>query len=343
MKTHDTAPFLGTNLVDSPATGATPAVPDELPAKAGPSIAVWAAGAVCWKSDKSSLKVLLIHRPRYNDWSFPKGKLDVGETLPECAVREVREEAGIKVRLGVPLPSVTYKVSAGKKHVSYWAAEVTGGQQPHADLRETDQVRWCSPEQARELLTKRADREPLEALIKLYEQRRLGTWPLLILRHAKAKPRSSWTREEGARPLAATGKRQAVVDSKLLQAWMPEKLYSSPWRRCVDTLRPYAKLSDTKIRTIDAITESAAERKPKKARAAFEAMLDKRKPTVICTHRPVLPLALDVLSRRRSKFTSGELPSKDPYLRPGAVIVVHVSKHSPGQIIALETFEPYDD
>ena len=92
----------------------------------GEPIAVTAAGALPWRVKKDQLEVLLIHRPRYDDWSWPKGKLDAGETVPECAVREVEEEIGLHAPLGIPLPPIHYHVPAGLKVVHSWAVEVTG-------------------------------------------------------------------------------------------------------------------------------------------------------------------------------------------------------------------------
>jgi ADP-ribose pyrophosphatase YjhB (NUDIX family) len=81
---------------------------------------------------RGELKVALVHRPRYDDWSWAKGKLDPGEEWPVAAVREVFEETGLHVRLGRPLPSAAYTVLSGSgprvaKEVRYWAAEVVGG------------------------------------------------------------------------------------------------------------------------------------------------------------------------------------------------------------------------
>lgn len=106
---------------------------------------VLAAGALVWRLHRGQLQVLLIHRPRYDDWSFPKGKLDPGETLPECAVREVAEEIQLKVRLGVPLPITRYAVSkkskqgpvTQQKEVWYWAAEVLEGRPGPMGMRPT--------------------------------------------------------------------------------------------------------------------------------------------------------------------------------------------------------------
>ena len=95
----------------------------------GEEIAVTAAGAIPWRLNsvnKDQLEVLLIHRPRYDDWSWPKGKIDPGETIPECAVREVEEEIGLTAPLGIPLPPIHYHVPAGLKVVHYWAVDVDG-------------------------------------------------------------------------------------------------------------------------------------------------------------------------------------------------------------------------
>jgi 8-oxo-(d)GTP phosphatase len=88
---------------------------------------IYAAGAVCWREENKDLLVAIIHRGRYQDWTFPKGKVDKGETLAEAAVREIKEETGLKVKLGVPLETVSYPLDKSKtKVVHYWAARVSG-------------------------------------------------------------------------------------------------------------------------------------------------------------------------------------------------------------------------
>jgi 8-oxo-dGTP diphosphatase len=87
---------------------------------------IYAAGAICWRVVKGELMVAMIHRGRYDDWSWPKGKVDPGETLPEAGVREIREETGYKIKLGPLLQVAKYKVPSGAdKEVTYWAAKVT--------------------------------------------------------------------------------------------------------------------------------------------------------------------------------------------------------------------------
>lgn len=312
-----------------------------------PDSAVLAAGVLPWRENGRGLEVLLIHRPRYDDWSWPKGKLDEGETLPECAARETLEEVGLTVTLGLPLPSTHYTLNSGaSKEVWYWAAEVPR-REPSPDGDEVDRTAWVSPEEARRRLSNETDREPLEALVAAFERRILRTVPFVVLRHAKAKPRSSWSRAEGERPLAATGRRQALAVDRLLAAWSPEKPVSSPWRRCVETVTPYVQRSKRSLKTIAAFTEKSAKAKPKKTRRETRTLLDKARSTVLCTHRPVLPLVLGELAEtvgtRDAESIRSLLPAKDPYLKPGAVIVAQQAVDRGGQVVSLEHYDVWDD
>ncbi|OMH34907.1 NUDIX hydrolase [Tersicoccus sp. Bi-70] len=304
---------------------------------------VLAAGALCWRLRGGELEVLLIHRPRYDDWSWPKGKQDHGETLPETAVREVEEEAGVRITLGIPLPTATYPVSAGRKDVSYWAAQLHAATVAEPDGKEVDRVRWAAPAAAAKLLTNPTDREPLEALLAAHAAGTLQTREVLVIRHAKAKPRSGWTHAEGQRPLAATGRRQAHALADLLIAWRPRRIVTSPWLRCTQTISPYAKAHDVKVSTESALTEANARRKPRRAAAAIEKVLEKTRPMAVCTHRPVLPVVLEVLAAHAPADLARQLPDADPYLSPGEVLVVHLSVAEPGRIVALERHQPFDD
>ncbi len=108
-------------------------------------------------------EVLLVHRPKYDDWTFPKGKLDPGETEKACAVREVEEETGLRCRVEAALPSTRYRDSRGRrKVVLWWRMSVAGGEfEPN---REVDEIRWLSPEEAAALLSYERDLPLLEAL-----------------------------------------------------------------------------------------------------------------------------------------------------------------------------------
>ena len=118
-----------------------------------------AAGALVWRRRRSRIEVALVHRSRYDDWSWPKGKLDPGETFAQAAAREVLEETGLQVRLGIPLPELVYGLDNGAtKLVRYWAAQVVGGS--GVLEHEVDEVRWLDVETARRTLTYARDRLP---------------------------------------------------------------------------------------------------------------------------------------------------------------------------------------
>jgi 8-oxo-dGTP diphosphatase len=107
-------------------------------------------------------RVAVAHRPRYGDWSFPKGKLDPGESWEQAALREVEEEIGLRCTLGRELPSAAYDVAAGRKVVRWWLMDVESG--AFAPNEEVDEMRWLTPEEAEGLLSYEHDRELLRAV-----------------------------------------------------------------------------------------------------------------------------------------------------------------------------------
>src|SRR5947209_11380718 len=121
------------------------------------SLLVRAAGGIVVRDGK----VLLVHRPKYDDWSFPKGKLDDGESWAEGALREVEEETGLRCTIGEELGRTHYLVLQGPKEVRYY--RMTSDGEPRAQ-NEVDEVRWVPFAEARELLTQQRDRELLETL-----------------------------------------------------------------------------------------------------------------------------------------------------------------------------------
>lgn len=306
-------------------------------------IDIYAAGCLCWRLSAGELQVLVIHRPRYDDWSWPKGKQDNGETLPETAVRELREEVGLSVRLGVPLPAIRYDVKGQTKLVKYWAAEISPSVKAKPDHGEVDELRWVSAEEARTMLSNNDDRGPLDELMRLHGQGTLATRPVIIVRHAKAKPRSSWQRAEGDRPLAATGKRQALAVTRLLAAWQPRRIITSPWLRCVSTVIPFAKKYNAKVKERSQLTEASHKRSPKKAAAIVEQLFDTEHPVVLCTHRPVLPTVFKVLARHMPDPLSEDLPESDPYLSPGEMVVLHMPRNKKDRAVSCEIITPFDD
>lgn len=289
--------------------------------------AVTAAGAVVWQrrtgagqgTNKHAVEVLLVHRPRYDDWTFPKGKPEAGEDLVVTAVREVAEETSEIVRLGYPLPDTRYRVSAGPKQVRYWMARSIGKtKRTFVPNSEVDEIRWVRPRLARRLLTYEHDIDLLAAFMELREDRLNRTRTLVVLRHAKAVGRQHWSAPDLERPLTGTGARQAKELADLLGAYGIRHIMSSPATRCVQTVTPYADLIDRSVRFDERLTEQA---KPKAVGHAVAAALGRRKPTVICTHRPTLPLVWAALE------------TEDFELAPGQGVVIH---HLQGVVVGTE-------
>jgi 8-oxo-dGTP diphosphatase len=289
---------------------------------------VFAAGALLWRMEENELKVALIHRGRYDDWSWPKGKVDAGETLPEAAVREIREETGLKIRLGVPLGVQRYKLANNnQKIVHYWAAEVSDEALEKSTFKPSEEVsavHWFTAAEAKEKLSYSHDQEQLEQLLALFEKKMLRTKPVVILRHGKARARATWKDGEASRPLLTEGNAQAEALPKMLKAFGAKTVFSSPWTRCLSTIAPYAQSTKVKVKTSPEFTETANEKKPAETKFLFNNLINLNKSIVICTHRPVLPTMIEVLETRSEKRLKENL-DKIAILKPGSFSVVHFS------------------
>ena len=279
-----------------------------------------AAGAVVVRKGP---EVLLVHRPKYDDWSFPKGKLDPGEHVTTAAVREVAEETGLDVRLGPRLSTQAYQVRNGwirPKLVHYWVARVVhdddvSAYRPNAEI---DAVTWVPLDKAAETLTYERDRETLAEAAAI----RKKSHPLVVLRHGRAEPRKQWTGDDRKRPLADEGELQAETVVPVLSAYGVERVLSSSSKRCWTTVSPYADVADLEVEVTDELSEEDAT--PEAVERIVHELLERREPVVLCTHRPVLPHVYEALGVR------------DPKLDPGSMLVVH---HRRGQVVGLEQHE----
>ena len=191
-----------------------------------------AAGAVLWRRAGDELQLALVHRPRYDDWSFPKGKLEPGESMPHAAVREVAEETGHAARLCGQLCDIYYEVPDGPKTVRYWSAEA--GKGDFAPNEETDELRWCSPAEAAGLLSYARDVDVLDRFTAVGVPDSM----VLLVRHAKAGSRNQWKCDDDLRPLSSSGQDQAKHLSELLGLFGPDRVASAPPLRCRDTVAP---------------------------------------------------------------------------------------------------------
>ncbi|MDQ1288888.1 MAG: 8-oxo-(d)GTP phosphatase [Actinomycetota bacterium] len=314
---------------------------------------VVAAGVVCWRRAREGdgLEVLVVHRPARDDWSWPKGKPERRESLTECAVREAREETGAEVLLGRPLPTTRYRLPDGRlKEVSYWAARAISSGRPTASAREVDRSAWLPLEEVSRRLTYTPDREPLAALSAFAEAGTLSTAACLIIRHATARPRDAWARADAERPLVVSGKRQAMALAALLRCWRPGYVLCSPWRRCVQTMTPYAAASGARLRTKGGLAEDGFRRSPGKVRRHTHRILDATHGGALCTHQPVLEGVFDTLRERSTPEVARQLPGAgrgaapgaEPYLHAGEVFVAHVAHPASGSglVVAVERHTP---
>ena len=306
---------------------------------------VFAAGAICWREENGQLLVAIIHRSRYKDWSWPKGKVDAGETLPEAAVREIREETGLRVRLGIPLGVQNYKLQNGAdKEVHYWAAKVTDEALRTSTFKpdeEVEKIDWKTPDEARALLSYSHDAEILDVLLGAHKAGQLRTKPFIVLRHAKATPRSDWPKGEDTRPLLPLGLLQAQSLVGLLAAFGPKLVVTSPWRRCATTVAPYVKKRKVRLVERGQLTEFGNANGPQRTAKVVARLMETDKAAVICSHRPALPTILDVVAQHG---TPGQeiLVNEARALEPGAMLVVHMNTSENGKrvIVAVETHSP---
>jgi 8-oxo-(d)GTP phosphatase len=273
-----------------------------------------AAGAVLWRQAGRDAELALIHRPKYDDWTFPKGKVDRGEHVLLAAVREVAEETGMRVTLGRKLGHVKYLAEGLPKRVDYWAASARPGQDFVAN-KEVDRMEWLAAAAARGRLSYRHDERTLAAFSAGPRQ----TSPLVLVRHASAGNKSGWQEDDLLRPLDARGVLQAERLKDLLDCFGQARVISSPAERCVATVRPYAAAAGGQVQVEPAFAVAGADAGGAlAARNAAARLAADGQPTVICAHRENLPLLLDAICEQL-----GAEPPTGPPLRKAGFWVLH--------------------
>ena len=279
------------------------------------SVSIRAAGVVPMRERPRGREVLVVHRPHRSDWSLPKGKIDGDEHILTAATRECTEETGMRPTLLVPLPTQVYRVDQRLKSVHYWVATVdeTG----FVANDEVDEVRWLTAGEARALLTYEHDADLVDLAVAAPR-----TSPLIILRHTQATKRSDFSGSDDAeRPLALRGFLQANEVSELLGAYGIFHLRSSPALRCTDTLTPFANAITAVIHPEPGLSEEGHAEHPYAASLRLGELLRHPEPTVVCTHRPVMPSLMDGLFAVPGAEAWAGL--FDPRLAPGAFVVLH--------------------
>ncbi len=306
---------------------------------------VFAAGALCWREVDGQLLLAIIHRKRYGDWSWPKGKVDPGESLPQAAVREIREETGLKVKLGVHLGTQNYMLQNGAaKEVHYWAAKVSDKALAESTFKpdeEVERIEWKTPKEIDDLLSYEQDKEFLVKLVDLHSKGLLQTKPFILLRHARATPRGQWPKDEAHRPLLPLGEEQAKAIVPILAAYGIKKVVSSPWARCANTVMPYVRKKGLKLIERGQLTEFGNANGPQRTAKTVEKLLATGSAAVLCSHRPALPTILDAISKNATPAQE-ILIHEARALEPGQMLVVHLTKGegSKRRIVGLEIQTP---
>ncbi|MET7750900.1 NUDIX hydrolase [Micromonospora sp. NPDC005367] len=256
-----------------------------------------AAGGVPWRPVADGTEVCVVHRPRYGDWTLPKGKLEPAEHPLVAAVREVAEESDVRGVPQVRLPSARYRSEGHPKVVDYWSmrAVASGGFQPDTEV---DEVRWLSVDDAARLVSYPHDAEVLAAFAALPPV----TATLLVLRHGHAGVRGTGTGPDTARPLDSEGWAQAYALAELVALIRPQRLLSASPRRCVQTLDPAAARLDLPIEVCSDLDEPRAGQQPDERALALAACLlglaGAGVTAAVCSQGKVIPRALEQLTGR---------------------------------------------
>lgn len=269
---------------------------------------VRAAGAVLWRRDGDRIEVALVHRPRYDDWSLPKGKLDPGETIAQAAVREIQEETGFEAVLGRYLFRTEYTVAGAPKTVDYFSAYAASG--AFSPNEEVDELRWLDAETAEKLLTRPGDVRVLREFSALPPE--LST--VILVRHAKAGKRDEWNGDDDLRPLSDAGQRQAEALRSLLRHYAPDRVLSAPRLRCVQTVNGLAEDLEVEIRHEPLLSEEGYWPDPVLGVARLLAIAGDGGTPVISSQGGVIPDVISALADRDGvdlpAARGGVVPSK---------------------------------
>lgn len=282
-----------------------------------------AAGVVLWREKRPfELEIALVHRPTFDDWTFPKGKIEDGESAIQAAYREVQEETGIKPVFGPYIGSVEYEVEGEKKKVQYWMAKAPDQLSEFVANDEIDRLEWVSMKQARHFLSYDIDRE----VLKFFRESERHGNVMILLRHAKAVKRNDWSGDDSDRPLDNEGQ---VIAQKLvhhLDMYGITEIHTSDAYRCMSTVEPFhLKYGTPKVAT-DQLSEYAFQKDDLLAATYVKQLAKFGGNYLICSHNPILPLMVDHMVKYPEDF------DLDKDLHPADAWVVH---HRGGKVFAV--------
>lgn len=338
-------------------------------------------------------ELCLVYRPKYDDWSWPKGKNEPKESHRHTAVREVGEETGYAVTLGPHIAQIEYPLeNEGKKSISKSGAKNSSQNNNKTEvvkrihywmMREIDEnaamkrlpafgpikpakpteignVIWLTPSKARKKLTHDSDRKVLDAFLEKLHDGQTEYKTLILVRHGKAESRKSWQGSEATRPITPLGSAASYALGRELACYAPNRIVSSPWKRCVETVATFAHDSSLYIEQIAELTEDHHEDKPKSTLSVLISEIQNldcnaqntqntqnteaniNNSTVMCLHRPIIGTFFDYLRGiTKPRAHKRILSQKSPYMPTGSAIVLHISNTSKGaRIIDIEKVLP---
>jgi 8-oxo-dGTP pyrophosphatase MutT (NUDIX family)/phosphohistidine phosphatase SixA len=251
---------------------------------------VAAAGGVVWRGQHRDIEVALVHRPRYDDWTLPKGKLKDGESELAAAVREVGEEMGAEVAVSRRVGRVQYRHEGTRKTVAYWAMRYLGGDFVPND--EVDGIEWLAAADASRRLTYAVDLPVLADFAALP----VPDSVILLVRHAKAGKRSAWRGDDRLRPLDPAGVAQAQDLAELLRRFAPQRVISADVTRCVQTVEPLATSLGLEVHLDPAFGDDSFVQTPTATETALLALAKPGTVTVVCSQGTTIPALIDTLA-----------------------------------------------
>lgn len=278
------------------------------------SSVIVAAGAVVWrKNDNGITEIAIIHRPKYDDLSLPKGKIEPNESLISCAYREVFEETNLTTQFGPFLGEVEYFSPDGLKRVSYWSAKSISHENNFTPNNEVDKLIWSPLSKAIDKLTSETDKEIIGRFVNSFYE----SQPLILLRHGKALARSEWPADDDDRPLDALGQSQAARLLSIYQVFNLKEIHTSDAIRCYDTVSPMAKSLNLNLIVSGKLSESSFKKDKEKAFDYLKELLKSDQSAILCSHNPVLPKLLAKVSKKNDL-----IPDEDK-LQPADAWILH--------------------
>lgn len=289
---------------------------------------ILAAGTVTVRGKGRDLEVLVVHRALRNDWSLPKGKLEVDEFMPAGAVRETAEETTVQTVLRAPVGTIRYKSLGEPKIVRYWLAQPTDERIAKGEIdfmpgwepnEEIDEIHWLKPMKAKKLLTYNHDVDILERALELSP----NTKPLILLRHAEAEKRAVFAERhndepphDNERPLNELGFSQTPRIADVMRAYGITEVISSPAVRCISTVVPHF-VDEREVKIVEEISELAFLEAPDATRKASREFASNSAALAVVCHRPVLPAMVRAIAKVL------RIAEPVPKLKPGQFIVIH--------------------